>query len=325
MDKTKNSVLKSLWSRFNYVIIFLAIFIVYLIINGSATTWTGVMNILYHSAVLGTIAIGMGLIILTGDFDLSVGSTFVLAGGFAVWTFNATNSILLTLIVGVILGGILGAFNGLMIGRLKMPSFIVTLATMLIYRSVSQFIMNNAGETRYQIDATLGSYPTLFGIGNGNIITIPFIGIIFLVIALLAVYITTSTKFGKQLYAIGSNSKAAALAGINVEWKKVLVYAICGLLVGVSCFLKICKDMSFDPASSGKSYEMYAIASVVIGGLSMSGGRGKMAGIIFGTLSFTVIDKIITAMGLNALLNDAVKGAILLIAIALQTIKKRSK
>ncbi len=95
--------------------------------------------------------------------------------------------------------------------------------------------------------------------------------------------------------------------------------------MGVAAFLKIAKDTSFDPATSGRNFELYAIAAVVIGGISMSGGRGKIAGVVFGTMSFTLIDKIITAMGMNALLNDSVKGLILLVAVGLQMFKKRSK
>lgn len=103
------------------------------------------------------------------------------------------------------------------------------------------------------------------------------------------------------------------------------MFVVCGALVGVASFLKIAKDTSFDPATSGKSFELYAISAVVIGGLSLSGGKGKIVGIIFGTMAFTLIDKIITALGMNALLNDSVKGAILLIAVGIQMIRKKSK
>lgn len=153
----------------------------------------------------------------------------------------------------------------------------------------------------------------------------PNLALIFWLIAALLVYVTTSTKFGKRLYALGSNEKAAGFSGINVELTRVLVFVLCGLLVGVAAFLKIAKDTSFDPATSGRNFELYAIAAVVIGGISMSGGRGKIAGVVFGTMSFTLIDKIITAMGMNALLNDSVKGLILLVAVGLQMFKKRSK
>ena len=291
---------RKFWNLYNYIVVFVIIFAAFLIINGKATSWTTVTNILLHSSILGTIALGQGLIVLTGDIDLSVGSSLALGAAF-------------------------GFVNGFMVGKLKMPSFIVTLATMLIYRSISQYMMNEMGQTRYSIDATLSKYRALFNFGNGNFCTISLLAIVWLALAVFMIYMTTSTKFGKRIYALGSNPKGAMLAGINVVWTKISVFVICGLTVGLATFLKIAKDTSFDPATSGKNYELYSIAAVVIGGISMSGGKGKMLGIIFGTMSFTLIDKIITALGMNALLNDTVKGVILLAAVGLQMIQNRSR
>lgn len=324
-SKSQIGVLKYVWQNFNYVIIFLGIFIAFIIVNGDSTSWTSITNIFLHSAILGTIALGMGLVVLTGDIDLSVGSSFVFIGGLAILFYNFTGSILLTAICAIFVGAACGFINGLLVGKLKMPSFIVTLATMLIFRSISQYMMNEMGETRYRVDAAKSSYKSLFSFGNGKILTISNIAIVFLIIALLMIYMTTSTKFGKRVYALGSNERAAQLAGVNVDWTRILVFVIAGALVGCAAFLKIAKDTSFDPATSGSNFELYAIAAVVIGGISMVGGKGSIKGIIFGTMSFTIIDKIITALGMNALLNDTVKGLILLVAVGLQMIKKRSK
>ncbi len=316
--------IRKIWDEYNYIVVFLAIFIVYLIINGSQTTWTSVTNIFLHSAILGTIAVGMGLIVLTGDIDLSVGSSFVFVGGLTILFYNKTGSILLTALCGIILGALCGLINGFLIGKLKMPSFIVTLATMLIFRSVSQYMMNEMGETRYRVDATKESYQTLFNFGNGSFLTIGYIVIMFLLVAIFMIYMSTSTKLGKRIYALGSNERAAKLAGINVVLTRITVFVVCGALTGLASFLKIAKDTSFEPATSGKNFELYAIASVVIGGISMAGGQGNLTGVIFGTMSFTLIDKIITALGMNALLNDTVKGTILLVAVGMQMFKKRS-
>ena len=326
MTKQKKSeVLKNLWHDYNFIVIFLIIFIAFLIINGSSTSWTSITNILLHSSILGTIALGMGLVILTGDFDLSVGSSFVFVGGLTIIVYNKVGSIIVALLFAILLGAICGLINGILVGKFKMPSFIVTLATMLILRSLSQYMMNEMGETRYRVDASLGSYKTLFMFGNGNVCTIPNLAIVFLLLAAALIYMTTSTKFGKNIYALGSNEKAAQLAGVGVVSTRIARFVMCGALVGVAAFLKIAKDTSFDPATSGQSFELYAISAVVIGGLSLSGGKGKMAGIIFGTMAFTLIDKIITALGMNALLNDSVKGIILLIAVGIQMVRKRSK
>lgn len=316
--------IKHFWNYYNYVVVFFCIFIAYLIINGSQTTWTSITNIFLHSAILGTIALGMGLIILTGDIDLSVGSSFVFVGGITIIFYNKTGNILLTAICAIILGAVCGFINGVLIGKFKMPSFIVTLATMLIFRSISQYMMNEMGETRYRVDATKESYQALFNFGNGTFMTIAYIAIVFLLMAILCIYITTSTKYGKRIYALGSNERAAKLAGVNVDWTRVTVFMVSGALVGLASFLKIAKDTSFDPATSGKNFELYSIAAVVIGGIDMAGGKGNMTGIIFGTMAFTLIDKIITALGMNALLNDTVKGSILLVAVALQLLRKRS-
>ena len=323
--QTGNKRFKGLWSNYNYVIIFLVIFIAFLMVNGSETSWTSITNIFLHSAILGTISLGMGLVIMTGDIDLSVGSSFVFIGGLTIIIYNVTGSIFVTLLFAIAAGLLCGALNGVLVGRFKMPSFIVTLASMLIFRSVSQYMMNEMGETRYRVEAGMKSYKSLFGFGNGNILTIPELAVVFWIVAAAMIYMTTCMKFGKNIYAIGSNERAAKLAGVNVVWTRIKVFALSGALVGLAAFLKIAKDTSFDPATSGKNFELYAIASVVIGGISMSGGKGKIAGIIFGAMAFTIIDKIITALGMNALLNDTVKGLILLVAVGLQMIQKREK
>lgn len=123
---------------------------------------------------------------------------------------------------------------------------------------------------------------------------------------------------GKKVYAVGSNLKGARMAGINVAAMKISVFAICGALVGVAAFLWIAMNASCDPATTGTSYEMYAIAAVVLGGISMSGGKGRCLGILFGAMSYTVIDKIIVSLKMDSLINNAIKGMILLIVIMIQ-------
>lgn len=317
--------IQKIWNNYNFVVIFLGIFAAYLFINRSNTTWTTITNIFLHSAILGTVALGMGLVILTGDIDLSVGSNFVLTGGLTILLFNKTNSIFLTLVCALFLGGLFGLLNGFLVGRLRMPSFIVTLSTMLIYRSISQYMMNEMGQTRYSLDATLSRYKPIFMFGNGNVLTISNLALVFFAVAIALIYVTTSTKYGKRLYALGSNEKAANLAGIHVIYIRISAFLLCGVCVGLATFLKIAKDTSFDPATSGKNYELYSIAAVVIGGINMSGGKGKVVGIIFGAMSFTLIDKVITALGMNALLNDTVKGVILLAAVGLQMLQRSNR
>ena len=254
----------------------------------------------------------------SGDIDLSVGSQLALVGGLTVMVFNNTNNIALSFLFAVFMGVILGLINGVLIGLVKMPAFIVTLATMLMYRSIAQTVMNSNNWTIYQLDAGLSQWQPLWVIGNQSVFQIPILVLILVVVVAVMTYLSTSTKFGKRVYALGSNERAAQLSGINVSMTRVLVFVIAGVLMGIASFLYVANVGSVDPATSGKNYELYAIAGVVIGGISMSGGRGRILGVVFGSMSFTIIDKIITALGLNPLINDTIKGAILLLAIAVQ-------
>lgn len=315
----------------SYIIVFVAIFIVYtLTTNG--LTWNGVMNIFRHSAVIGIIGVGMGLICLTGEIDLSVGSMLAFDAGFSVIIFNITDSILLTFLFAIAFGAFCGFLNGLMVGWLKMPAFIATLATMLIYRSFAQYFCQHVdktliggGSSVYKMSNSQSSYQTLYNFGNGKISTVPIVGLILIAITLIFVYITTSTKYGKKVYAIGSNLKGAHMAGINTALVKISVFVIAGALVGISAFLWIAMNASADPATTGNSYEMYAIAAAVLGGISMSGGRGKCLGILFGAMSYTIIDKIIVSLKMDSLINNAIKGIILLLVIMVQIIGPQIK
>ncbi len=289
--KKKGSLLGKIWSQYSFIFVFIAIFIVYAIVS-SSLTWNGVMLVFRHSAVVGVLAIGMGLVCLTGEIDLSVGSMLALIGGLSVVVFNLTGNIFATALFSLAAGAFFGLINGFLVGVVEMPAFIVTLATMLIYRSLAQYLCKILPK----------SYITA-----------------------LFVYISTSTKFGKKIYAIGSNSKAAGMAGINVSLNKTLVFVIAGVMVGLASLIWIAMNGSCDPATTGNSNEMYAIAAVVLGGVSMSGGKGKVVGIIFGAMSYTVIDKIIVALKMDSLIQDSIKGVILIVVILIQVAGPRIK
>lgn len=302
--------------EYNFVVIFLVLFFAYWIINANmnATLFT---NIFRHSAIVGIMALGMGLVIITGGIDLSVGSMMALTAGLACNVFNATENLAVVLLFCIVFAGLCGLMNGILIGKLKMPPFIVTLATMLIFRSLAQFILALDNLSTYQLDRN-DTYDALKSLGDGSTLGIPNIAWILFIATAILVYVASSTKYGKAVYALGSNERAAKLAGIKSDWMRVSVYGIAGLLVGLSAFIWVISNRSVSAGTAGSSYEMYAIAAVVIGGISMSGGKGKIIGVLFGAMSYTVIDKIISALKMNAYINDTVKGTILLIAVAVQ-------
>lgn len=317
--------------EYSFILVFILIFLIYVFVSNGLTL-AGVMNIFRHSTAVGIIALGMGLVCLTGEIDLSVGSMLALDAGFSVVVFNMTDSIVLTLLFALGFGAVCGFINGILVGYIQMPAFIVTLATMLIYRSFAQYFCQRidrellgGGSSVYRMSMESSSYQPMYEFGNGRIATMPIVGMILILLTVLFVYITTSTKYGKKIYAVGSNAKGAQMTGINVSAIKVSVFTLAGVLVGVSSFLWIAMNASADPATTGNSYEMYAIAAVVLGGISMSGGKGKCIGILFGAMSYDCIDKIIVALKMDSLINDAIKGIILILVIMIQIVGPRIK
>ena len=312
------------WSDYSFIAVFAVIFLAYWYVTPTLKM-SGAMNILRHSAVIGIMALGMGIVVITGEIDLSVGSMLAFVGGLTVLVFNQTNNIVLTAAAALSLGALCGLINGVLVGKAKMPAFIVTLATMLIFRSLIRYTchefpqLTGGGNSLFKMLSSNSRMMPLYKFGNSKVLQVPMSGWILVGLTMIVVYITTSTKFGKQLYAVGSNERAARLAGINVDNRRIMVFVISGILTGTSAFLWVAMNGSVDPATTGVSNEMYAIAAVVLGGISMSGGRGKCLGILFGVMSYTVIDKIITAMKMNTLIQDGVKGAILILVIIIQT------
>ena len=330
-NKSATERIMSFCGEYSFILVFVAIFIVYAITT-NGLTWSGMMNVFRHSAVIGIIGLGMGLICITGEIDLSVGSMLALDGGFSVMVFNLTDSIFLTFVFAIIFGAFCGLVNGVMVGWIQMPAFIVTLATMLIYRSFAQYICQHVdkfliggGSSVYKMANSQSSYQTLYNFGNGKISSVPIVGVILILMTFVFVYITTSTKYGKKVYAVGSNLKGAHMAGINTAAVKISVFVIAGGLVGLAAFLWIAMNASADPATTGNSYEMYAIAAAVLGGISMSGGKGKCLGILFGAMSYTIIDKIIISLKMDSLINNAIKGIILLLVIMVQIVGPQIK
>ena len=197
-QRGKKSLTKTL-GNYSFILIFAVILIAYLIINGGATTLSGVMNILRHSAVVGIMAFGMGLVIITGGIDLSVGSMLAMIGGLGVVAFNATSSVFVTLLTVLAVGCVLGFFNGILIGKVKMPPFIVTLATMLIYRSVAQYYLRTMGLSIYSMNATTDAFDAIYNFGQYKVFgIIPMAGVILILVTVVMVFISTCTKYGKK-------------------------------------------------------------------------------------------------------------------------------
>lgn len=336
--KGVGSLIGRVWSQYSFVFVLFIIMIGYAITinsNGNTFKWSHIAAILssQNTVIVGTMALGMACVIITGQIDLSVGSSLVLCTGVSIMAFNMTNSIIVMVIAAIATGALCGAVNGLLVGLGKMPPFVVTLGTMLIYRSLTLSVVrkidpaiSGSSSSQFAMLSDNSKYEFLrmkFGTGKfalGNF-SLPYIFFVFLLVAIIFIVMSKKTKYGKTIYAVGSNEKSARLAGINVTWVKVSVFILTGICVGIASLMQACKIGNVTPASSGVSYEMYAIAAVVLAGVNMAGGKGNMIGVIFGALSYTTINFIIVSIpGLSVDIQDTFQGLVLIVVILIQTV-----
>ena len=292
--------------------------------SGWGKNW---INILRNNAGVGIVALGMTFVIISGGIDLAVGSTLVAVGAVLMVLINANPAGILTaagisgvpaFIIGIlaalIMGCLIGSVNGLLIARSRVPAFIATLGMMKICRSVTQQFMQTVG-TKVPRD-----FLQIANTKIGGEIILPII--YWLVIAVLLDVVARKTPFGRHVSAIGSNERAARLSGINVERVKSLVYVLSGALVAVTAVIQVARIGSMDYANAGSGYEMDAIAAVVVGGTSMSGGKGSILGTVLGMLIIAVMNNLLNLVGVPPFLREAFKGLIVVAAVLLQKKEK---
>lgn len=281
------------------------------------------LNILRNNAGIGIISLGMTLVIMSGGIDLAVGSTLVAVGAVTMVLIDGgSKGILLNLgivglpayvvavIVGLLLGLLLGSVTGALVTRGKLPPFIATLGMMKILRSVTQHFMQGYTPTVPKPFLAIASTKI------GGQLVMPII--YWLALAVIFSIISNRTAFGRHVIAVGSNERAAKLSGVNVRRVKLLVYALCGLMVAVSSILQVARIGSMDYANAGSGNEMDAISSVIVGGTRMSGGSGSILGCVLGTLIIAVMNNLLNLLGVPPFLREAFKGFIVIGAVLLQ-------
>ncbi len=272
------------------------------------------LNILRQVSYTGTIALGMTFVIICNGIDLSVGSLTALVGGLAVLTFNAAGggwgALVLTVAAALILGIAGGAINGIIITKARIAPFIATLGTMTIFRSIVLYIVD-AGEYR--------SISENFKvIGSGRLGPVPYPVIIFILLAAILSIILNNTKFGRYVCAVGSNQQVAHYAAIKVNTIKFITYCITGFTVGITAIMLSSRLNSISSSNAGLSYELDAIAAVVIGGTSMAGGKGTIWGTVMGAIILGIINNMLNMVGVSPYLQGAVKGGVIILAVLLQ-------
>ncbi len=304
------------WKNNNYIVVFIVLFLLAIIINPNFATYSNITNLFKQSAVIGILALGMSMIIISGNIDLSIGAAVCMVGAGSIEVLNATHSIILTFVFAITFGVVISLINGLLVARFKVPAFIATLSTMLIFRASTEYFASDKMGGQYIVSDTI--FEKFRVVAGGNILTIPYLAIFFIVLSLIIIYIMENTKFGRYVYAVGGNEKSARLAGVNVTFIRLAVFLISGVLIGIASVLYSSRLTAIQPSSAGVGFELDAIAASVIGGISMAGGKGSLKGVIFGVLIFQIISTITVFAGIPPLLVGIVKGLVILCAVLAQ-------
>lgn len=307
---------KRFYSKYTYVFSFLLLIIIARAINNSFFSYANVSTLVLQSTIKGIIALGMTLIIISGQIDLSVGSICALVAGLGVVVLNSTKSSIIMLLFCIAFGTILGAINGILATKGRIAAFIVTLATMSAYRSI---IVQIGQGGPFNVSPEM--YKSFRMIAAGDVLGIPNLAIFFVVITLIVGFVMSKTKFGRYVYAVGSNENASKLTGINTDRIKILCFSITGLLTGISAFLLSSRLTSITAPNAGIAFELDAIAAVAIGGTSMNGGRGRIAGTFLGVIMLQMIEGILIAAKIPPFLTGLVKGIIIIVAVLFQSKK----
>jgi ribose transport system permease protein len=270
----------------------------------------------------GIFSIGVGVVIITGGIDLSVGSIFALLGVLLSsmlmeWHWPPA----LAAIAILLLGALLGTAHGFLITRLGLQPFIVTLCGLLLYRGLARYI---AADNTKGFGNEKG-FEWLGGLATGTFLGLPMPFVLMIVIGVAMWIVLHQSVFGRYLYAVGRNEEAAIYSGINSRNVITGAYIISGSLAAVSGILLAFYANSISPSSHGSFYELYAIAAAVVGGCSLRGGEGSIAGILIGTALLQVLRNLVNLLDIPGSLDFAVMGAVILVGVATEEIVKRRR
>lgn len=281
----------------------------------SFLTLKNVFNVLRQISSNLFLACGMTMVIILGGIDLSVGSVIALSGCIAAGAVSRYQlPLVVAIILGVLVGLIVGMCNGLVISKTTIPAFIVTLATMNIAKGIA-YVYTGGSPVR-----VVTKEWQFLGAGYMGIVPTPVILLIFVLI--ITALIMNHSKMGRYIYAVGGNAQAARFSGIDVVKVKFFVHAYSGLMAGLAGVVLASRMYSGQP-TAGEGAEMDAIAAVVVGGTSMSGGFGKIGGTIIGGLIIGVLNNGLNLLNVNSFWQYVVKGAVILLAVFIDYFKNR--
>ena len=318
MVRFKNGAVKYFKDNIGIIIGLLAMCVFLVIFPTTRSTFltqNNVFNILRQNASNLFLATGMTMVIILGGIDLSVGSVIALSGCVAAGcVVNMGLPEVAAFLIAILIGAAVGMFNGVVICKTNIPPFIVTLASMNITKGIA-LVYTQGAPIRCMTDAF--KFP-----GAGYVGPIPTPVILMLIIFVIAVMLVNRTHFGRHIYAVGGNAQAASFSGINVQKVKFWVYTFTGIMAGIAGVVIASRLYSGQPRS-GEGAEMDAIAAVVVGGTSMSGGSGRLGGTLIGVLIIGVLNNGLNLMGVDSNWQYIVKGFVILLAVYVDFIRNR--
>lgn len=277
-------------------------------------TKDNILNVLRQVATNSNLAIGLTMAIIIGGIDLSVGAVLAFSGLLCASFISDGMNLGLAVLLAFTLGALFGLLNGLIIAYTNMPPFVVTLATQNIARGIVNVYANG--------QPIIARNPVFNFLGVGYLLGIPLPVIYSFVLLAVMILILGRSKFGRQLYAVGGNEEAARFSGINIKKVKIIVYTLCGALASFSGIILAARMYSGQP-TAGDGFELDAIAASVLGGVSFSGGVGKLGGTIIGVLVLGVLTNGLNLLNINSFWQYIIKGIIILLAVYLDILKKR--
>jgi ribose/xylose/arabinose/galactoside ABC-type transport system permease subunit len=304
---------KKVFTRFNIFIIIIGFIIVVSILNPAFLTLTNLTNLLIQATVISIISFGMTYVIISGGIDLSVGSIVAFAGMVLGMALRANFPLILAILLCLLIGGICGFVNGILVSIGKVPPFVATLGMMSMARGLSLLIVGGRSISGFK--------RSFLFIANGEIIGIPLPILIMVIAFLAAMVILRLTIWGQYIYAIGGNIQAARLAGIRVGHYLTGAYVVSGLFAGLASTILTARLDSAQPVV-GTLYELDSIAAAVIGGASLMGGKGSMEGTIVGSLALALLKNGLSIVNVSSYIQQILIGVIVVMAVLIDRIKK---
>ncbi len=320
MDKIK-SITKTLTKSREISLIFVLIILSAAIQlrNDKFLSFGNINDLLVNATIMSILAIGMMCVLLIGGIDISIGSTLALSGMIAALVMRSNPQIpgFVSFLIAIGVGLVCGLLNGIVIAKAGVIPIIATLGFMNIFRGATYLVANSQWVHKEQITLDFQNFTlnSLFGINNMIIVAI--------VCYLIFAYLLTFNRTGRKIYAVGSNPEAAEISGINIDRIKIIVYTLMGGLSGLAGALWVSKYASAQ-GDSGKGIEMDIIAACVIGGVSLSGGKGTVLGVVLGCLSLGILNNALPLINVSSFWQDAIKGVIIIVALILNVMTQRT-